>query len=77
MNRFFTILVKFFLSLIPIFGTSVTDFLLNYILKQVIIIIYVKGTGFLLNGNNLKLIDKLQSRCKKFSSPEPFASISY
>ena len=27
--------------------------------------------------NNLKLIDKLQSRCKKFSSPEPFASISY
>ena len=48
MNRFFTILVKVFLSFIPIFGTSVTDFLLNYILKQVIII-YVKGTGFLLH----------------------------
>ena len=48
MNRFFTILVKFFLSLIPMFGTTVTDFLLYYILKQVIII-YVKGTGFLLN----------------------------
>jgi len=30
------------------FGTTVTDFLLYYILKQVIII-YVKGTGFLLN----------------------------
>ena len=31
MNRFSTVLLKFFLSLIPIFGTTVTDFLVNYI----------------------------------------------
>ena len=31
MNRFFTILLKFFLSLIPIFGTYCNRFLVNYI----------------------------------------------
>lgn len=76
MNRFFTILVKFFLSLIPIFGTSVTDFLLNYILKQVIII-YVKGTGFLLNWKQSQAHRQVAITMQKFSSPEPFASISY